>query len=565
MIYKIENKKCRSCQSEFVIEPDDFGFYEKIKVPPPTWCPKCRLKRRLSWQGYQILYKRKCAFSGDNVITTHHQDSPHRIYRQDIWWSDAWDPYAYAKEIDWSRPFLEQLGELLKAVPMPSLYTEHSSMIRSEYCNGASECRDCYLCFRVTGAENCAYLNLVSDMRECLDCSYNRHDQIGYGNIITHSGYQNFFCEDIVGSMNMWFCRSCVGCSDCLGCANLNKKKYHIFNQPYSREEYFEILKKYDFGSRKNVEGFKELAREFFMKHPRKQFNDRSSINTTGEYIYNSSNVQDSYMVRKAKDCRYCQFIKTGPAEDCYDYSLFGEGAERIYESTWVGMNSSDIKFSVWNYSATNLEFCFGCHSSNNMFGCSGIRKGEYCILNKRYSKEEYFGLTEKIRRQLSEMPYTDKKGRPYPYGEMLPSEMCPWTYNESAAIEWFPLSKEEALKEGYTWRDKEVKDYQDATVLLADHIRDIKDSILKETLKCESCGKNYRLAQMELDFYRRFNLPVPIKCFLCRDRERTMLLSPMAIHDRTCGKCGADIKTSWSPLCPEIVYCAACYKKEVY
>jgi hypothetical protein len=28
-----ETKNCQNCQKEFTIEPDDFGFYEKIKVP----------------------------------------------------------------------------------------------------------------------------------------------------------------------------------------------------------------------------------------------------------------------------------------------------------------------------------------------------------------------------------------------------------------------------------------------------------------------------------------------------------------------------------------------------
>lgn len=558
-------KKCQNCKADFTIEPDDFGFYKKIKVPPPTWCPRCRFKRRISWHGYQILYKRKCDFTGEEVITTHHLDSPHKVYRQDIWWSDKWDPLDYGREIDWSRPFLEQFGELIKEVPLPSLYTEYSTMIRSDYCNAASECKDCYLCFRVTQAENCAYMNLVSDVKDCIDCSYNRHDQIGYSNIITHSGYQTFFCEDVVGSMNMWFCRSCVGCSDCVGCANLNKKKYHIFNKPYSKEEYQAIFKTYDFGSRKNLEKFRKSVMEFLLTCPRKQFNDRRSTNTTGEYIYNSKNVHDSYMVRKAKDCKYCQFIKSGPAENCYDYSNFGNNAELVYESSWVGDNASNLKFSVWNYNTSNLEFCFGCHSSNNMFGCVGIRKGEYCILNKKYSKEEYLKITEKIRQQMMEVPYIDKLGRKYFYGEMLPSELCPWAYNETLVIEWFSATKEEALKEGFAWRDVEPKDYQDTTIEIPEHIKDVKDDILKEILKCEKCGKNYRLIKMELDFYRRFNLPVPHKCPLCRDRERTQLLNSTEICNRKCDKCGKDIKSSWPPERPEIVYCEDCYKEEVY
>ncbi len=560
-----QTKSCQNCKKDFIIESDDFGFYEKIKVPPPTWCPKCRLMRRLSWPGSQILYKRKCDFTGDEVITTHHKDSPYKVYRQDIWWSDKWDPCSYGRDIDWSRPFLEQVRELMLEIPLPSLYTEYSTMIRSDYCNGASGCKDCYLCFKITDAENCAYLNSVTDVKDCIDCSQNRHDQMGYGNILTWTGYQTFFCEDVVSCLNMWFCRSCVGCSDCVGCANLSKKKYCIFNKQYTKEEFEEIFKTYDFGSREGLEEFQKTAYEFLINQPRKQFNDRASINTTGEYVYNSKNVHDSYLVRKAQDCRYCQFIKSGPISDCYDYTNFGDQAELVYEAAWTGLNISNIKFCVWNYGGTNMEFCFGCHGSNNMFGCVGTRKGEYSILNKKYSKEEYLELTEKIRKQMMEIPYIDKIGRKYFYGEMMPSELSPWTYNESMAMEHFPLSKEEALKAGFAWRDVEPKDYQEATIEIPKHIKDVSDDILKEILKCEKCGKNYRLIKMELDFYRKFNLPIPHWCPLCRDRARTQLLSPMEIHDRKCAKCGKDIKTSWSADKPEIVYCSDCYLKEVY
>ncbi|HBB49640.1 TPA: hypothetical protein DEQ22_01425 [Candidatus Nomurabacteria bacterium] len=53
-----ETKTCQNCKKDFIIEPDDFGFYEKMKVPTPTFCPECRIKRRLNWQGYRIFYKR---------------------------------------------------------------------------------------------------------------------------------------------------------------------------------------------------------------------------------------------------------------------------------------------------------------------------------------------------------------------------------------------------------------------------------------------------------------------------------------------------------------------------
>ena len=90
-------------------------------------------------------------------------------------------------------------------------------------------------------------------------------------------------------------------------------------------------------------------------------------------------------------------------------------------------------------------------------------------------------------------------------------------------------------------------------------------DSLLKEILKCISCGKNYQIIKKEFQFLKRFNLPAPDHCPLCRDRARIKQLNPMRIFNRTCEKCNAEIITSYASDRPEIVYCEKCYQQEVY
>ena len=58
---KVENRICQNCKKDFTIEPEDFNFYEKIKVPPPTWCPECRMIRRMNYRNERSLYKQDCA------------------------------------------------------------------------------------------------------------------------------------------------------------------------------------------------------------------------------------------------------------------------------------------------------------------------------------------------------------------------------------------------------------------------------------------------------------------------------------------------------------------------
>src|SRR3989344_3422310 len=212
-----------------------------------------------------------------------------------------------------------------------------------------------------------------------------------------------------------------------------------------------------------------------------------------------------------------------------------------MYESAWSGWNMQHGYFCSSCYKSNNIEYCFICQSDSNLFGCIGIRNGEYCILNKQYSKEEYLDLLPKIKEQMMQMPYRDELGREYRYGEMFPPGFCPWPYNESAAQELRPLTKEKAIAQGFSWRDEDKREYEAAS---------------GDLLACEDCGRNYQLIGKEIQFLQRFNLRNPDRCPLCRDRARIRMLNPMAIFHRTCAKCAKDIETSYAPERPEIVYC---------
>ncbi len=554
---------CQNCNNEFVIESDDSAFCEKMKVPSPTWCPECRMMRRFVWTSGRILYRQKFD-SGEEGITFYPPGNPHKIYSQEKWWSDEWDPKSFGKEYDFKKSFFEQWLQLFREVPHPTLYTSHTTMINSPWCNGAADLKNCYLCFRSDFSENCAYTNTMAKNKECFDVAFTNDSELCYQAVMANKCYRAFWSQDCEDSQDIWFSRDLIGCSNCIGCINLRNKQYHILNQPYTKEEYAKKLEELNFGSLKNVNDFRARAEKLFLEYPRRQFHGRKNVNVTGDYIFNSKNVHDSYQVGNGENIRYGQLLKLGPSKDAYDYTIFGENSELIYESVWVGLTVNNIKFSFWNYHAHDLEYSFACHGSGNLFGCVGIRNSEYCILNKQYSKKDYQDLVGKIKKQMMEVPYIDSRKKEYRYGEYFPAEFSPWAYNETSAYEFFPISKEEAVSNGYVWRDSDAKEYEPATVSFADDIKDVTDEILGGILKCDDCGKNYRLVKMELDFYRRMDLPIPRQCPLCRDRVRFKQLNPIKIFSRKCAKCGKEIETSYAPDRQEIVYCESCYQSEV-
>ncbi len=98
---KGEIKNCQNCKNDFMIEPDDFLFYEKIKVPAPTWCPECRMVRRLSWRNERILYHRICDSCNKKIISVINNKET-KVYCQDCWRGDSWDPSSYFLEYNFS-------------------------------------------------------------------------------------------------------------------------------------------------------------------------------------------------------------------------------------------------------------------------------------------------------------------------------------------------------------------------------------------------------------------------------------------------------------------------------
>ena len=79
-----ETKNCQNCKKYFIIEPDDFAFYEKIDVPPPTFCVECREQRRIAFRNERALYKRKCELCGKEVVSRVSPDKKYPMYCRDI-------------------------------------------------------------------------------------------------------------------------------------------------------------------------------------------------------------------------------------------------------------------------------------------------------------------------------------------------------------------------------------------------------------------------------------------------------------------------------------------------
>ena len=55
-----EKRICQNCRKDFIIEPGDFGFYEKMEVLAPIFCPQCGLNKLTLLRNERIVYWDEC-------------------------------------------------------------------------------------------------------------------------------------------------------------------------------------------------------------------------------------------------------------------------------------------------------------------------------------------------------------------------------------------------------------------------------------------------------------------------------------------------------------------------
>lgn len=577
-------KQCQKCQEAFLVEERDLAFYDSMKVPAPTFCPECRLRRRLSWINLRKLYTRTLSGASSPNISMYAPEKPHTIVNDADWWSGAYDPLDYGVPYDFARPFFTQLQELLLNVPLPHLQRQHTSMENSEYCNGAAGLKNCYLVMAADQSEQCYYGYSVEHTKDSVDCAFIFNSELCYECVNCVNCYKTFYSHNCEGCSEVILSRDCVGCTSCFGCTNLKNKSFHIFNKPYSQVEYEQKILSFNRSSFSEVRKLFAQIHEFSLTQPVRFMSGRNNENVTGDYIQQSKNVNDSFMVSKGENCRYCHFLRylTAGTSDSYDYSVFGLAAERMYESAWCGLSSSQLIACNWCYGSHECSYSIGCHSSDNLFGCISLRNAHNCILNKQYAKDEYHALVSRIISHMNEMPYRNAQGCTYRYGEYFPEELSPFAYNETIAQDFLPLSQEAAGARGFSWRIPETQERSAdlSWEQLPDASADTSDDIAKKTISCmidvqdhtqalrNGCTGVFKLVPHELAFYRRLQIPLPRSCHNCRHARRIGLLNALSTPktgvcqcaNHTGHACTETFTTSYAPDSGAILYCEPCY-----
>ena len=555
-------KNCRQCSTAFEITEDDLSFYDRVSpvfngkkesIPAPGLCPDCRFRERLAWRAELHVFQRKSDLSGASILSYFPPEAPCKVFSLLEWYEDTWNGLDSGRPFDFSRPFFPQFQELTRVVPLPAASVDYSE--NSEYVNSASWNKNCYLIAGANHNEDCYYGNFINNSRSCVDCNFIDHCEICYECIDCAKCYNLRYSQDCSNCSDSSFLFSCRNCNHCFGSVNLAGKQYVFFNEALSKDEYEKRLKSVELRRRSKVEESEKFFRIHRLKFPHRSIIGEMNEDVSGNVILRSRNAHDCYDVSDLEDCRFCAWLHHG--KHCYDCYAWGFTAEESYANMEVGADSYHVLFSLMIYNGTNVYYSWNCRSScKDVFGCVSLKRNQYCILNKQYSKEEYESLVPKI------IEHMRKTGE---WGEFFPYAICPLAYNQTIANDYFPLSREEAQALGARWKDEVSSPPPKDTVEILDLIDDASEGICEKTLCCEVSGKPFKIIPQEYRFYKEHGIPLPGRGFFARHEARLKKRNPRKLWNRECAKCRKPIETSYCPDRPEIVYCENCYLKEVY
>ena len=560
----METRACQNCKQDFVIEPDDFGFYEKVGVPAPTLCPRCRRIRRLAWVNDVTLYGRECFLCNKKFISIYEKGNAEQVLCPKCFFGNEFNPEKYGIDYDPNRPFLEQFFELFRSIPKLGVVNDDGiASINSLYNNDIGFSKNCTMCFVAWHMENCHYSLYINGAKDLCDVhGVNEPCELVYEGVIIDAVARSKYVYWCASSTECIFGYDLRGCTNCFMCFGLRNKQYYFKNQKYSKEEYEKILSSYALDTRTGSKKAKKEFQEFLQKYPRKFAEQRNSVNCTGTELVRAKNTKDANFAAFSQDSRYCHNGVT--FKTCYDCAGGGE-TELAYECITPDHSYNSL-VTIKSWKNRNVSYAIDCHSSEELLGCVGVKSGQYMILNKRYEAGGYHVLKDLI---VAEMKNAGE------WGEFFPSHYAPCAVNETRAIEQLGFSKEEGLAAGFRWQDNIQETRGKETVsqdLVPDAIAEVQEAITNEVLACVDCGRNYKISSAELVLYRKLQVPIPERCFFCRMQERENMRGGFDLLSRECdckeegheheGKCHIVFKTFFTEKEQRPIFCEACYLK---
>ncbi len=494
-------RQCVLTNKRFVISQAEQEHIRKLEelhpllrvgdLPLPAIHPLELMRHMQSFVTITALYEGRSCISGVPLITRYQLERGYKVCTREEFWQDKVDNRVFGKEYDFSRSFFSQWYELSRQVYMLPLVQINCD--NSPYVDACSNLKDCYMCFGAGESQNCYYCiksRYPLRNRDCVDCVGVLDCEACYSCVDCEKCYASQSCQDCVGAVNCFGCLDLVGCQDCIGCVGLRQQKFCVFNQQYTDHEYYRLKKRLKLDNYYARLHALEQCEKFIADQNHKKVHIKFSEASSGQYVVHCKNAYQCFLATHLEDCGW----STGAnGKDGWRAELLD--GELAYNSVVIAG-----RLGYGNSINTGSEnfYSYMIFNSNSCFGSIMLKNNSYCILNKQYSKGEYYDLVPRIIAQMKETGE---------WGAFLPPQLSPHAYKDSQAAYWFDTEKEPRVT---IERSRDV----DIGTLLAGSLPEDNNyfatDILQKTIQCEVTGQLYRFDKQELAFYQQYHIPLP-------------------------------------------------------
>ncbi len=513
---------------------NDRQLLARLDVPPPTEDFPEIFQKLTAFRNEWVLHRRQCDFTGDPIISAYPEQTIFPVYKNSVWWGDAWDPKSYGRDVDFTKAFFPQLFELQCVVPR-----EGTSVFNSENCDFNShirESKNCYLNSLVYRCEDTHYCYWAVNDKDVFDCFLVNNSTLAYDCVDCDSIYEGAYLQDCQSCRDCHFSYQLRGCEQCIGCYNLVNKRLHVFNRPVSEAEFRQLKDSLLNGTREGYEKGKQIFADLFSSAPHRALHNVNVEECLGDHLLNSRRCNYAFDGNDGEDVNYT--VSFGPARNVLAcYSVGWPACEDVYYSV-VTRGSQNIAFCYYTFFSSGLRYCDSSMSCHDSIGCIGLRQARNCILNKAYSVHDYDGLSQKL---IGHMKETGE------WGSFFPKDLSTFPYNQSAAQQYYPLRPEEAASLGWCWQDVKPAERHSA-LEVPSALASLDPNDFSTIYCCQTSSTPYRVTQPEYEFYSKLALPPPDVAPQTRHLRRLARRNAFQLYRSRCAITNADIVTTSSP-----------------
>ena len=597
-----KNADCIYCGKNFIITDLEEGLLQKHRFKNPEHCPTCNFKLLNSYLNDKHLYNRVDSKNWKKIISIFSEDFNWKVidakeYKKFIL-DDRW--FLFWKDI--SDDIFSDFINLNKSFPKPARFI-YPWLENADYSSHVGRSKNLYLSYCVfTDCEDIYY-----SLRVIWNCKniYNSYNIVESSNIYNSKNvwksYNIDFSDTIINSSNILYCSDISNSQECIFSCNQHNSKYKIFNKQYSKTEYLEVKKdiinklksKYSEKIIKKYLDFKktELVKECLsMNRNEKVIWDTiyDSKNSFNIHIWNS--IENSINVMTAWDKANDIIINIINSVE------LGENCENVIWSCsfWVNVFNIFFSFSIVENSKF-IYYCDDIESCEEMMFCVWLKNKKYCILNKQYSKEQYFEKKEKIINKL----VSEKK-----WWDSLWLEFSRFPYNDTLSYDYFKINKiinfdksETIINKNSTWiitvledkfiskaildlgwekkiditfrtKNKEINIPENSDTILAKdlpNIDEVNSNILKKVIICEESWRPFRIIEQELEFLKKKWFPLPKIHHELRIEKLVDSRPFWQLFMQNCDKCWENTPSIFKQKPEYKTYCKKCYKDYMF